>query len=93
MKFKSSDFVFQLFALLGAVILVHAIYVAIIRPNADALIAEQMAREEAGETYVQQRSIYIVMRDYEQEACFVLMLWAMAIMGLKPDAACANANY
>ncbi|AMX01688.1 MotA/TolQ/ExbB proton channel family protein [Microbulbifer thermotolerans] len=83
MKFKSSDFVFQLFALLGAIILVHAIYVAIIRPNADALIEEQLAREAAGETYVQQRSLYIVMRDYEQEACFVLMLWALAIMGLK----------
>ncbi|KUJ82615.1 MotA/TolQ/ExbB proton channel family protein [Microbulbifer flavimaris] len=83
MKFKSSDFIFQLFALLAAVILVHAVYVAIIRPNADALIEEQLAREAAGETYVQQRSLYIVMRDYEQEACFVLMLWAMAIMGLK----------
>ena len=83
MKFKSSDFLFQIFALLGAIILVHAIYVAIIRPNADALIEEQLAREEAGEIYIQQRSIYIVMRDYEQEACFVLMLWAMAIMGLK----------
>ncbi|GAA5524186.1 hypothetical protein Maes01_00740 [Microbulbifer aestuariivivens] len=83
MKLKSSDFVFQLFALLAAVILVHAVYVAVIRPNADALIEEQLAREAAGETYIQQRSLYIVMRDYEQEACFVLMLWAMAIMGLK----------
>ncbi|MFA0811205.1 MotA/TolQ/ExbB proton channel family protein [Microbulbifer epialgicus] len=83
MKFKSTDFIFQIFALLGSIILVHAIYVAIIRPNADALIEEQLAREAAGETYIQQRSIYIVMRDYEQEACFVLMLWAMAIMGLK----------
>ncbi|MDP5209413.1 MULTISPECIES: MotA/TolQ/ExbB proton channel family protein [unclassified Microbulbifer] len=83
MNFKSSEFVFQLFALLASIILVHAIYVAIIRPNADALIEEQLAREAAGETYVQQRSIYIVMRDYEQEACFVLMLWAMAIMVLK----------
>ena len=83
MKFKSSDFMFQLFALLGAIILVHAIYVAIIRPHADALIEEQLAREAAGETYIQQRSLYIVMRDYEQESCFVLMLWALAIMGLK----------
>ncbi|GMG87173.1 MotA/TolQ/ExbB proton channel family protein [Biformimicrobium ophioploci] len=83
MNSKSSDFMFQIFALIGAVILVHAVYVTVIRPNADALIAEQMAREAAGETYIQQRSLYIVMRDYEQEACFVLMLWAFAIMGLK----------
>ncbi len=25
----------------------------------------------------------MVIRDYEQEACFILMLWALAIMGFK----------
>ena len=25
----------------------------------------------------------LVIRDYEQEACFILMLWALAIMGFK----------
>ncbi len=83
MRLKSSDFIFQMFSLFGAIILVHAIYAAIIRPNADRLIEEQRAREAAGETYIQQRSIYIVMRDYEQEACFTLMFWALAIMGMK----------
>jgi biopolymer transport protein ExbB/TolQ len=78
-----SDFIYQLFALLLSVIVVHTIYVAIIRPNADAILQHQMERQAAGEAYVVQRSLYVVMRDYEQEACFVLMLWAMAIMGYK----------
>lgn len=78
-----SDFIFQVFALLLSIIIVHAIYVSLIRPTANAMLEEQMARQAAGETYVVQRSFYVVLRDYEQEACFVLMLWAMAIMGLK----------
>ena len=78
-----SDFIYQVFALILSFIIVHAVYVALIRPNADALMQEQLERQAAGEAYIVQRSLYIVMRDYEQEACFVLMLWAMAIMGYK----------
>lgn len=33
--------------------------------------------------YEQQRNFYVVLMDYEQEACIVLMLWAIAIMGYK----------
>ncbi len=84
MKHNSgSEFVFQLFALILSFIMVHAVYVAIIRPNADAILQDQLERQAAGEPYVVQRSAYIVMRDYEQEACFVLMLWVLAIMGYK----------
>ena len=34
----SSEFIYQLFALLIAVIVVHAVYVGVIRPSADAQI-------------------------------------------------------
>jgi len=79
----ASDFLYQLFALIMAVILVHAIYVTLVRPSANSLLQEQLDRQAAGETYVVQRSLFIVLKDYEQEACFVMMLWAMAIMGRK----------
>jgi len=82
-----SEFFYQQFALLTAVIIVHSIYVANNRPNADAILLEQMARQAAGESYIVQRSLYVVMKDYEQEACFILMLWALAIMGLKANRA------
>jgi biopolymer transport protein ExbB/TolQ len=55
----------------------------VIRPNADTILAEQQARMEVDENYVQERSVYVIIRDFEQEACFVLMLWAMAIMSYK----------
>jgi hypothetical protein len=40
-------------------------------------------RMQADKTYVAQRSLYVVLRNYEQEVCFVLMFWALAILGYK----------
>ena len=79
----ASEFIFQVFALIASLILVHALYVTVIRPNANAILEQQLAQEAAGESFVTERSFYIVVKDYEQEACFILMLWAFAIMGLK----------
>jgi len=79
----SSEFIFQLFALLIAVIVVHAVYVGVIRPSADAQIRQEMAMQAAGEDFVPERSFAVVIRDFEQEACFILLIWALAIMGYK----------
>ena len=79
----SPEFTFQLFALLIAVILVHGAYVGLIRPSADAQLQQQMELQAAGEDFVPQRSLAVVIRDYEQEACFILLIWALAIMGYK----------
>jgi hypothetical protein len=65
-----SDFIYQLFALILSLIIVHAVYVTLIRPNADALIERQMELLSAGETAEVPRSIFIVLKDFEQEACF-----------------------
>ena len=37
----------------------------------------------AGEDYEVPRSFFIVIKDLEQESCFILMIWALAIMGYK----------
>lgn len=79
----SSEFIFQIFALMISIIIVHSVYVTAIRPSADAILQQQLEQQAAGESYVVQRSWYIVLRDYEQETCFILMFWAMAIMGYK----------
>lgn len=84
MKTKfSSEFIFQLFALLIAIIVVHAVYVGVIRPSATAQLQQQMERQAAGEDFVPERILAVVLRDYEQEACFILLIWAMSIMGYK----------
>jgi len=79
----STEFVFQLFSLIISVIIVHAIYVSVIRPNAEAIQQEQRMMMEQDPDYVPERSLFVIVQDLEQEACFILMLWAFAIMGYK----------
>ncbi len=79
----SVDFVFQLASLVVALILVHAIYVTVVRPRADTFLAEQSALMAADPEFVQEQSVWVIIKDFEQEACFILMLWAIAIMASK----------
>ena len=77
------EFVFQLFALIIATIVVHAFYVSIVRPNATEVLAQQAIEAENNPDYVRERSTWVLIKDLEQEACFILMFWALAIMGYK----------
>jgi len=77
------EFVYQLFALIIAVIIVHAFYVSVVRPNAAEIIAEQAIESQQNPGYIKERSTWVLIKDMEQEACFVLMFWALAIMGFK----------
>ena len=74
---------FQLIALLLAIIIVHTIFVTVVRPNADSTIRQHAEMVAAGEEYQVPRSFFIVIKDLEQEACFILMFWSLAIMGYK----------
>jgi len=79
----STEFIYQVIALLTIIILVHGSYVGIIRPTADAELKQQASLMASGEQVVPDRSLAVVVRDFEQEACFILMLWALAIMAFK----------
>lgn len=78
-----TEFVYQLFALVIAIIVVHTFYVSVVRPNAQEVIAEQNLRVEQDKDYVRERSTWVLIKDFEQEACFILMFWALAIMAFK----------
>lgn len=82
-KLFPTEFIFQVVSLLVSFILVHAVYVVVIRPNAQAFLTEERARLKIDSTYEARQSIYVILRDYEQEACIVLMFWALAILGYK----------
>ena len=79
----SNEMFFQLIALLLAIIIVHTIFVTVVRPNADSTIRHHAEMVAAGEEYQVPRSFFIVIKDLEQEACFILMFWSLAIMGYK----------
>ncbi|MGH8196497.1 MAG: MotA/TolQ/ExbB proton channel family protein [Woeseiaceae bacterium] len=77
------EFVFQLFALIIIFIVVQAYYMTVVRPNAVEAIAEQNRQLEQNPNFVPERSVWVLIKDYEQESCFILMFWAFAIMGYK----------
>ena len=74
------EFAYQAFALVISIILVHAVYVSLVRPNAEAVLREQAKARASQADYVESRSPWVIVRDYEQEACFILMFWALAII-------------
>jgi biopolymer transport protein ExbB/TolQ len=65
-----SEIVKNFIALIISVIIVHLVYIGYIRPQADILLdAARLAGQSAP------RDLVIVLKDYEQEICFILMLW------------------
>jgi biopolymer transport protein ExbB/TolQ len=87
------EFVFQLFALIIAIIIVHAFYQTVVRPNATQIIEEQTIAAAADPDYVRERRVWILIKDLEQEACFILGIWALAIMGYKTVTLLAERNF
>ena len=87
-----TELVFQVFSLAVAIIFVHAAYVAVIRPRADAFLEQETAAALADPDHITQSSVYVVVRDYEQEVCFILMFWAFAIMAYKATEALRENN-
>ncbi len=78
-----SEFLFSILTLLVIVILVHAVFTLHVRPNAQAILERDRAAQIKDPAYVSQRSFYVLIKDYEQEAEIILMLWAMTILAYK----------
>ena len=64
-----------LLALSVSTIAVHALYIIVIRPK--AMMMEALAVQGQPELT---RSIWIILKDFEQEVCFILMFWAMFLI-------------
>jgi len=77
------EFLYSLGSLLAAVVVVHAIWAAWVRPNAQAVLGVQAEAMRKDPNYVPQRSMFVIMKDWEQESCVILMIWAIAIIVLK----------
>ena len=60
---------FQVAALILVIIIVHGTYVTVIRPNADLIQEQQALMQEQNPELVPERSVFIILRNYEQEFC------------------------
>ncbi len=57
-------------ALIISIILVHLVYIGYIRPEANILIETALKQGLSSP-----RDVVVILKDYEQEICFILMLW------------------
>lgn len=70
-----SQVIRNLVALAIAVVGVHALYIGVIRPEAElALQAANLAGQSAP------RDVVVILKDYEQEICLILMCWGVYLI-------------
>ena len=74
----------QTFGLLLLVaVLIHPAWTFYVRPQADGWQAQQQALRDTNPEYKPQRSVWVVLRDPEQEVAIILSLWALCLAALK----------
>jgi len=66
----------SLLALIVSIFVVHLIYVGYIWPGADQMLE---ASQQAGTSAP--RTLLVILKDTEQEICFILMLWGFFLIG------------
>src|SRR3954463_6617705 len=74
------DAVYSISALLLSVIIIHSIWTLIIRPRAEAVLSQRIEITNSKNTthrILQLRSVYVILKDYEQETCVTLALWSL----------------
>jgi biopolymer transport protein ExbB/TolQ len=78
------DAVYSIAALLLSVIVIHSIWTLVIRPRAEAVLSQRIEMTQAGTNVktqvLQLRSIYVILKDHEQELCITLMLWSLFLI-------------
>jgi biopolymer transport protein ExbB/TolQ len=77
------DAVYSISALLLSVIIIHSIYTLIIRPRAEAVLNQRVTitnTSNVKQQVLQLRSVYVILKDHEQEFCIILMMWSLLLL-------------
>ena len=94
-RWSHREWLYQIIALLFSIVVVHVAYEFAIRPVAAMELAQQAlaaesddpepaeAGTEAGGDVLTVPKLAVIVKDYEQEACFMMMFWAFFIMLFK----------
>jgi len=78
------DAVYSISALLLSVIVIHSIWTLIIRPRAEAVLSQRITvvnKQDVKHQVIQLRSVYVILKDHEQELCVTLCMWALFLLG------------
>ena len=81
----STDNLVQLTGLLFAIVVIALAYNWIIRPRAAEIESENrsLAARQTTEAFVPKRDFFVIIKDYEQQICFTLMVWATIMISYK----------
>ena len=69
--------------LLGIAVVVQAFYALHVRPQAETWLGRQRVMVAANPDYKPQRSIWVIVKDPEQESAIILALWALSLAVIK----------
>jgi biopolymer transport protein ExbB/TolQ len=88
------ELLFSIGALLVSIVLVQTIYATVIRPRAEAILAEPempQGAQKAGQPVTHNlRSVFVILKDYEQETALILAVWALGLIGWQGRAVALN---
>jgi biopolymer transport protein ExbB/TolQ len=77
------DAVYSISALLLSVIVMHSIWTLIIRPRAEAVLSQRITVTNSADIktqVIQLRSVYVILKDHEQELCVILCMWSLLLL-------------
>jgi biopolymer transport protein ExbB/TolQ len=82
--FSGRELLFSIGSLIAIAIVVQMIYATVIRPRAEVLLAQSMQVDDRGQSDRSNlRSVWVVIRDYEQEIAFILALWSLGLIAMQ----------
>lgn len=79
-KAPLSEAAFGIATLLMCVLLVHGFYTLVVRPRAEASLSQAAEKADSHERQTSLRSIFVIIKDPEQETALILSLWATLLM-------------
>lgn len=89
--FSGRELFFSIASLLVIAILVQTFYATVIRPRAEVLLAQANQVDETGSPDRSKlRSVWVVIRDVEQEVAFILALWSLTLIAQQARALSRN---
>jgi biopolymer transport protein ExbB/TolQ len=77
------DAIYSIAALLLSLIVIHSIWTLIIRPRAEAVLSQRVTVTNTSNVrtqVLQLRSIYVILKDHEQQLCITLCMWALLLL-------------
>ena len=94
-KYRENEWFYQIMVLIISALFWHAAYVGLIRPAAQTVLEVKQLQGQASKEITDKQiddskleintggKIAVVLKDYEQEACFIAAFWAFFIMLFK----------